>query len=45
MLLPVTTTVPPRQATSPDPASLVPAVRPDPLGRFGPYGGQYVPKP
>ena len=44
MLLPVTTTVPPRQATSPDPASLVPAVRPDPLGRFGPYGGQYVPE-
>jgi tryptophan synthase beta chain len=44
MLPPVTTTVPPRQATSPDPASLVPAVRPDPLGRFGPYGGQYVPE-
>ena len=41
---PVTTTVPPLQATSPDPASLAPAVRPDPLGRFGPYGGQYVPE-
>ncbi|MFM7513013.1 MAG: tryptophan synthase subunit beta, partial [Cyanobium sp.] len=26
------------------PASLSPEVRPDPLGRFGPYGGQYVPE-
>ena len=38
---PVTTTVPP---LSPDPAALQPAVRPDPLGRFGPYGGRYVPE-
>ncbi|MFM9104505.1 MAG: tryptophan synthase subunit beta, partial [Cyanobium sp.] len=29
---------------SPDPTALAPAVRPDPLGRFGPYGGQYVPE-
>ncbi len=33
---PVTSTVPP--------AALNPAVRPDPLGRFGPFGGQYVPE-
>ena len=38
----MTATVPP--ATTPDPASLAAAVRPDPLGRFGPYGGQYVPE-
>ncbi len=29
---------------SPDPAALAPTVRPDPLGRFGPFGGQYVPE-
>ena len=28
----------------PDPANLAAAVRPDALGRFGPYGGQYVPE-
>ncbi|HYP04050.1 MAG TPA: tryptophan synthase subunit beta, partial [Cyanobium sp.] len=28
----------------PDPAALDPAQRPDALGRFGPYGGQYVPE-
>ncbi|MFM9103403.1 MAG: pyridoxal-phosphate dependent enzyme, partial [Cyanobium sp.] len=39
---PVTATV--SSAASPDPASLAPAVRPDPAGRFGPYGGQYVPE-
>ena len=39
---PVTATVP--SAVSPDPASLSPEVRPDSLGRFGPYGGQYVPE-
>jgi len=46
MPLPVTSTAFPAAAssTSPDPASLAPAVRPDPLGRFGPYGGQYVPE-
>ncbi|MFN7900956.1 MAG: tryptophan synthase subunit beta [Synechococcaceae cyanobacterium] len=31
-------------ATTPDPANLAAAVRPDALGRFGPYGGQYVPE-
>ena len=36
-------TPPPVTATVP-PASLSPEVRPDPLGRFGPYGGQYVPE-
>jgi tryptophan synthase beta chain len=43
---PVTSTASPAAASSaaPDPASLAPAVRPDPLGRFGPYGGQYVPE-
>ena len=28
----------------PDAAALDPAQRPDALGRFGPYGGQYVPE-
>ena len=41
---PVTTTVPPVQGTSLDPAALAPAVRPTSLGRFGPFGGQYVPE-
>jgi hypothetical protein len=36
-------TPPPVTATVP-PASLSPEVRPDPLGRFGPNGGQYVPE-
>ena len=43
---PVTSTASPAAASSaasPDPAALAPAVRPDPLGRFGPFGGQYVP--
>lgn len=39
----MTSTVPPA-ATAPDPAALAPAVRPDPAGRFGPFGGQYVPE-
>ena len=38
---PVTATV---SSLSPDPASLAPAVRPDPAGRFGSFGGQYVPE-
>jgi len=44
---PVTATVPPASTSgfaAPDLASLAPAVRPDPLGRFGPFGGQYVPE-
>jgi tryptophan synthase beta chain len=43
MSSPVTATVSPA-ATTPDPASLAAAARPDALGRFGPYGGQYVPE-
>ncbi|MFM8277506.1 MAG: tryptophan synthase subunit beta, partial [Cyanobium sp.] len=39
----MTATVSPA-ATTPDPASLAAAARPDALGRFGPYGGQYVPE-
>ena len=39
----MTATVSPT-ATTTDPASLAPAARPDALGRFGPYGGQYVPE-
>jgi tryptophan synthase beta chain len=31
-------------SAGPDPAALQPAARPDPLGRFGPFGGQYVPE-
>ena len=38
----MTATVPPALTT--DPAHLAPSVRPDALGRFGPYGGQYVPE-
>jgi tryptophan synthase beta chain len=44
---PVTSTASPAAASSaasPDPAALAPAARPDPLGRFGPFGGQYVPE-
>ena len=45
MSSPVTSTVSPAsQAPSPDPTELDPSVRPDALGRFGPYGGQYVPE-
>ena len=31
-------------SAGPDPAALQPAARPDALGRFGPFGGQYVPE-
>jgi tryptophan synthase beta chain len=43
----VTATVHPASSpagASPDPAALAPAARPDSLGRFGPFGGQYVPE-
>jgi len=36
---PVTSTAPTR---STDPAELQPSVRPDGLGRFGPFGGQIM---
>ncbi len=39
----MTSTLPP-PSTAPDPAALAPAARPDALGRFGPFGGQYVPE-
>ena len=39
---PVTSTLP--TANIPDPASLTPSVRPEAHGRFGRYGGQYVPE-
>jgi len=38
----VTSTLP--TANTPDPASLTPSVRPAAHGRFGRYGGQYVPE-
>ena len=38
---PVTSTIP---ALTVDPAALEPAVRPNALGRFGQFGGQYVPE-
>jgi len=38
----VTSTLP--TANTPDPASLTPSVRPEAHGRFGRYGGQYVPE-
>jgi tryptophan synthase beta chain len=38
----VTSTLP--TASTPDPASLTPSVRPEAHGRFGRYGGQYVPE-
>jgi tryptophan synthase beta chain len=38
----VTSTLP--TANTPDPASLMPSVRPEAHGRFGRYGGQYVPE-
>jgi len=38
----VTSTLP--TASTPDPASLKPSVRPEAHGRFGRYGGQYVPE-
>ncbi|MEB3259995.1 MAG: tryptophan synthase subunit beta [Cyanobacteriota bacterium] len=41
----MTSTLPPLNAGPLlDPAALAPASRPDPLGRFGPFGGQYVPE-
>jgi len=47
---PVTSTHPSPPSTAPDVAApleataLAPSSRPDPLGRFGPFGGQYVPE-
>ena len=38
----MTSTLP--TASTPDPASLEPSVRPEAHGRFGRYGGQYVPE-
>ncbi len=38
----MTSTLP--TASTPDPASLKPSVRPEAHGRFGRYGGQYVPE-
>ncbi|MDG1059771.1 MAG: tryptophan synthase subunit beta [Synechococcus sp. cluster3_bin.96] len=38
----MTSTLP--TASTPDPASLMPSVRPEAHGRFGRYGGQYVPE-
>ena len=38
----MTSTLP--TASTPDPASLSPSVRPEAHGRFGRYGGQYVPE-
>lgn len=38
----MTSTLP--NASTPDPASLTPSVRPEAHGRFGRYGGQYVPE-
>ena len=38
----MTSTLP--TANTPDPASLAPSVRPEAHGRFGRYGGQYVPE-
>ena len=38
----MTTTLP--TASTPDPSSLTPSVRPEAHGRFGRYGGQYVPE-
>ena len=39
----MTSTLPSAPSIVPD-AALAPSSRPDPLGRFGPYGGQYVPE-
>ena len=38
----MTSTLP--NSSTPDPASLTPSVRPEAHGRFGRYGGQYVPE-
>ena len=38
----MTSTLP--NASTPDPASLQPSVRPGAHGRFGRFGGQYVPE-
>jgi tryptophan synthase beta chain len=40
----VTSTLPSPASTAPDPDALSAAARPDALGRFGPFGGQYVPE-
>ena len=40
----MTSTLPSAPSTATDSAALAPSSRPDPLGRFGPYGGQYVPE-
>ena len=42
----MTSTVPPlaSSGSAPDPAGLAPTARPDALGRFGIFGGQYVPE-
>ena len=40
----MTSTLPTGTGSSPDPASLQPAARPGAHGRFGRYGGQYVPE-
>ncbi|KEF42516.1 MAG: tryptophan synthase subunit beta [Cyanobium sp. CACIAM 14] len=37
-------TVDPADPAALDTAALDPSARPDPLGRFGPFGGQYVPE-
>ncbi len=42
--LPAAPSTAPDGITRPKPAALAPASRPDPLGRFGPFGGQYVPE-
>jgi tryptophan synthase beta chain len=41
----VTSTLPPANAAAPlEPSALAPSSRPNALGRFGPFGGQYVPE-
>ena len=41
---PVTSTVPPRSSTPAGPEDLQPQARPNASGRFGRFGGQYVPE-
>jgi tryptophan synthase beta chain len=41
----VTSTLPPANAAAPlEPSALAPSSRPNAFGRFGPFGGQYVPE-
>ncbi|MFN9630676.1 MAG: tryptophan synthase subunit beta [Cyanobacteriota bacterium] len=41
----MTSTLPPANAAAPlEPSALAPSSRPNALGRFGPFGGQYVPE-